>query len=216
MKERTQLSTRELQALRHIRNRLFHGRSPSVRDLQQALGYRSPRSAALLIEKLLARGFLRRRPDGRLQLLRDALPAQDHAETVEVPLVGTAPCGSPVIAEENWEGTIPVSTRLASPAHRYFFVRANGESMSAAGIGDGDLVLVQQQPIAESGDRVVALIDGEVTIKELRRTNDALVLVPRSEDRSHRPIVVAGDFHIQGVVVAVVPAKEVQLSDEAA
>ena len=212
----SRLSGRELQALHFIRNRLFHGKSASVRDLQRALGYRPPRSAALLIEKLLARGLVRRRTDGRLQVLREGVSAQDHAETVEVPLVGTAPCGFPVIAEENWEGTVPVSTRLAPPSRRHFFVRADGDSMSAAGIHDGDLVLIREQPTASSGDRVVALIDGEVTIKELLRTKDALVLVPRSENGSHRPVVVTGDFHIQGVVVAVVPGKEVRFSGEKA
>ena len=200
------LSPQQLKALKHIRNRIVHaGQPPSVRELQALLGYQSPRSAAQILGQLAQLGFLRRRADGKLQLLRDLPDDSAHGRTVEIPLVGIAPCGAPLLAEQNIEARIPVSIRLARPPHRYFLLRAIGDSMDQAGIEEGDLVLVRQQPAAENGDRIVALIDDEATIKEFRGTKGAVVLRPRSSNPTHQPIVLTTDFQVQGVVVATVP-----------
>jgi repressor LexA len=100
---------------------------------------------------------------------------------------------------------IPVSQRLARPGAIYFLLRAVGNSMDLAGIGDGDLVLVRQQPVANEGDRVVALIDDEATIKEFRRRGNTIILAPRSSDKSHKPIILERDFMIQGLVIETIP-----------
>jgi repressor LexA len=200
------LSIKELEALRHIRNAILHaGRAPSVRELQELLGYRSPRSAADILERLLTAGFVQRRKNGRLQLVRDIPEDTAHARTVDVPLVGTAPCGAPLLAEENIEAMIPVSLQLARPPHRYFLLHASGTSMNEAGIEDRDLALVRQQSTAAPGDRVVALIDDEATIKEFHRSKETVVLKPRSTDKCHKPIFLSSEFQIQGVVVATIP-----------
>jgi repressor LexA len=200
------LSKKELEAIRHIQSALARqGRAPSVREIQHALGYRSPRSASDILERLAERGIVQRRSDGRLQLLKNPEGDRSHARTVDVPLVGTVPCGQPLLAEENVETLIPVSTSLARPPHRYFLLRARGDSMTEAGIDDGDLVLVRQQPTATNGDVVVALIDDEATIKEFRRSPAVIVLRPRSRNYAHRPVVLTEDFQIQGVVVSAIP-----------
>jgi repressor LexA len=200
------LSKRELEAIRYIQSTFARqGRAPSVREIQHALGYRSPRSASDILELLAERGIVQRRADGRLQLLKNPAGDKSHARTVDIPLVGSAPCGQPLLAEENMETLIPVSTNLARPPHRYFLLRARGDSMTEAGIDDGDLVLVRQQPTATNGDVVVALIDDEATIKEFRRSPTVIVLQPRSRSRVHRPVVLTEDFQIQGVVVAAIP-----------
>jgi repressor LexA len=129
----------------------------------------------------------------------------DNARTIEIPLVGSVACGAPLLAEENIEAHIPISTALAKPGGRYFILRAMGDSMNAAGIEDGSLVLVRQQPHAKNGDRVVALIDDEATVKEFRREKNLVVLQPKSRNRAHKPIVLTDDFIIQGVVVASIP-----------
>jgi repressor LexA len=200
------LSKKEREAIRYIQGSFaLQGRAPSVREIQQALGYRSPRSASDILEHLAERGIVRRRADGRLQLLKNPEGDKSHARTVDVPLVGTAPCGQPLFAEENVEALIPVSTRLARPPHRYFLLRARGDSMTEAGINDGDLVLVRQQSTATNGDVVVALIDDEATIKEFHRSPKVIVLKPRSPSPAHRPVLLTGDFQIQGVVVSAIP-----------
>lgn len=200
------LSKKELEAVRFIQNALARqGRAPSVREIQQALGYRSPRSASDILEQLAERGIVQRRANGRLQLLKNPEGDRSHARTIDIPLVGMAPCGQPLLAEENVEALIPVSTSLARPPHRYFLLRARGDSMTEAGVHDGDLVLVRQQPTAENGDVVVALIDDEATIKEFHRSPTVIVLKPRSQNGAHRPVVLTEDFQIQGVVVSTIP-----------
>lgn len=203
------LSEQELRALNYIRGRLLgQGDAPSVRELQHEMGYQSPRSAAKIIDQLIAKGFVDRGPKRQLRLLT---PSQGEAagdgvvRTTQVPLVGLVACGHPLLAVENTETTIPVSLDLARPPHRYFLLRARGDSMNDAGIEDGSLVLVRQQPHANDGERVVALIDDMATIKVLRRSSDAALLLPRSTNLSHKPIVLNRDFSVQGIVVAVLP-----------
>lgn len=204
-----QLSPKELQALRFIRNSLVHGgKPPSVRDLQGELGYSSPRSAAVIIEKLINHGRVERRTDGRLRILKDLDDDRSHARTVLVPLVGNVACGIPLLAEENIEAMISVSASLAKPTHRHFLLRARGNSMDRAGINDGDLVLVRQQSVAESGEIVVALIDDAATVKEFQRHETAIVLKPRSTSANHQPLILTSDFQIQGVVITAIPQVE--------
>ena len=77
--------------------------------------------------------------------------------------------------------------------------------MDEAGINDDDLVLIRQQPTAKDGDKVVALIDDDATIKEFHRSGDVVILKPRSSNKSHRPIILEREFRIQGIVVTVIP-----------
>lgn len=200
------LSDKELEAIRQIRNSLMHrGKMPSVREMMTSLGYRSPRSASVLMKKLMSKRILRRKPNGSYQLIDNLHDDTMRAQTVDIPLVGTVACGTPVLAEENIEGMIPVSTKLAKSPHRYFLLKAEGDSMNEKGINDGDLVLVRQQLTADNGDMIVALVDDEATIKEFYRLGDMIVLKPRSTNKQHKPIILTKDFQIQGLVVTAIP-----------
>ena len=200
------LSQNELRAVRYIRNSLIHrGESPSVRDIMNALGYSSPRSADLILKGLIKKKILKRRSSGHIQLLNDQGDSNSHARTVDVPLVGTIACGSPIFAQENIETTIPISIGLARPGHRYFFLRAKGDSMTEADIHEGDFVLVRQQTTAKNGDIVVALIDDEATIKEFHIVGSMIILKPRSKSKRHQPIILKDNFQIQGIVTTTIP-----------
>lgn len=206
MKKDKVFTKKEIEAVRHIRNWIVHrGRTPSIRELMSALGYRSPRSAQDILEQLAEKCVIKKSPSGGYQLIRDLNFGAVRAQTVDVPLVGAAAAGTPVLAEENIEGFIPVSTSLARPGSKYFLLRVAGDSMNAAGINDGDLVLVRQQPMAEQGDIVVALIDNEATIKRYHRAKSAVILKPQSSNPDHRPIILTDDFQIQGVVTTTIP-----------
>lgn len=177
-----------------------------------SLKYKSPRSAALIIDRLIERGVLRRRSDGELQFIQTKLNRMGGVQTVDVPLVGSVPCGAPVLAEENMEALFKISTDLARPPHRYFLLRAEGDSMNKRGIKDGDFILVRQQTTAQNGEVVVALIDGEATIKEFRKLSDVVILQPRSTNPANKPIVLESNLAIQGVVVKTISKKgEVQI-----
>lgn len=196
------LSPRDLEALRHIRNVFMHtGKTPSIRDLQNLMGYKSPRSITVILRRLMTKGAIERRIDGRLAILHEPEKNSYNASTIDVPLIGTAACGMPLLAEEYVEAKVPVSTQLAKPPHHYFLLRANGDSMNLAGIKDGDLILVRQSATAADGDIVVALIDSEATIKRMRKRQNAIILEPCSDNSKHIPIILQRDFQIQGIVV---------------
>ena len=197
----------ERRALSIIQGRIAQrGAAPSVRELSDDLGFASTRSGADVIDKLIELGFLKRRKDDRsLQLIRMPEGDSEWEGTISVPVVGRAACGAPLLAEENIEGMIRISTRIAKPSHEYFLLRAEGDSMTEAGIEDGSLVLVRRQATAETGDIVVALVDDEATIKVFQKSQHGVVLLPRSKNPKHRPIIVHRDFQIQGVFVASMP-----------
>ncbi len=176
------------------------------------MGYQSPRTAAVIIERLCAKGFTVRRSDGSLKILAEPIRDRLMEETVMVPIMGTAPCGSPFFVEENVDAMIPISTQIAKPPHRHFLLRTVGDSMELAGIREGGLVLVRQQEYASDGDSVVALVDGEVTIKEFRRLSNGILLRPRSRDpKKHQPMMLTHDLRIQGIVVATISSEDAEL-----
>lgn len=205
MEKTINLTPKELEATRHIRNWLVHhGRTPSVRELMRELKYKSPRSVQDLLQKLEDKKIIKRTKSGNIQLKNDPESTSSHAQTINVPIVGTVSCGSPIWAEENIEGYVAVSTTIAKKGSKYFLLRASGDSMNMAGINDGDLALVKQQPTAQNGDKVVALIDDEATIKEYRHAETSIILTPKSTNPQHSPIILTEDFQIQGVVENVI------------
>jgi len=107
---------------------------------------------------------------------------------VEVPIVGRVSAGSPILAEENIEGTLTVDYSLVKNPDKVFALRVRGTSMVNAGILDGDFVLVHQQPIAEQGEMVVALIEDEATVKRFYKDKDKIKLQP--ENDTMEPIIV--------------------------
>ncbi|MBD3329521.1 repressor LexA [Candidatus Dojkabacteria bacterium] len=200
------LNEKQSKALRFIRNILVHtGSSPSIRDIMKELNYKSPRSAALVVDELIELEVIERNNDGDLVLLDYPLDdSAEQASTIDVPLVGAVACGAPIFAEENIQGYFKVSTSIAKPPHKYFLLKAQGDSMDQAGIKDGDLVLIRQTDFAEEGENIVALIDNEATIKKYSRGNNSIILEPKSSNNKHVPIILHEDFRVQGVVVTTI------------
>ncbi len=125
---------------------------------------------------------------------------------VDIPCVGTAPCGNALLGEQNIEKYIKVSKDKIKSGYRYFILHAEGDSMNLAGINDGDLVLCRQQQKAETGDRVVALLGGEnVTIKFYDKKNGKRILLPKSSNKIHVPIIPEEGDSVQGIVQEVLP-----------
>lgn len=195
------LSGKAKEALKHIRNWLMkYGLMPSVRELMQKMDYKSPRSAMLLMAELEENGFLERKANGSYKMIKD-LSTTVTARTVAIPLVGSISCGGALLAEENIEAYIPVSTSLVKAGYKYFLLRAVGDSMNEAGILPGDLVLVRQQNVAENGQNIVALIDDDAILKEFQHKGNVVALVPRSSNSKHKPIILERDFQIQGIII---------------
>lgn len=133
-------------------------------------------------------------------VLKVAESEAEYEKMISIPVLGNVACGYPLFAEENIETEISVSTKLIRKDKSYFILRATGSSMNMANIDDGDLVLIRKEQTAEDGDRIVALIDDEATIKEYRNNGDHIVLLPKSTSKEHQPIILRRDFKIQGIV----------------
>ncbi|MFM2357669.1 MAG: hypothetical protein RJA61_406 [Candidatus Parcubacteria bacterium] len=203
------LNDNDKKAYAFIRNRLIHGESPTLKEINKITGKSSPRSAVLAIERLENAGLIKR--FGRkIRLVSESSSHNKSISTINIPLVGSVAAGVPILAEENVEATIPVSTAIARPGSKYFLLRVDGTSMNQAkvngtNINDGDIVLVRQQATADDGQIVVALINDSATIKFLERKNNMVILRPKSSD-PHMPIVLTDNCIIQGVVIAVLPS----------
>jgi repressor LexA len=181
-----------------------HGVPPTVREIG-ARFHVTPRAAFDHLRALERKGYLRRRiTAGRTsRALTLAVPARSARE---VPILGRIAAGAPLLAEENREGTLPLDPSwVGGRGDDVFGLRVRGESMINAHIVEGDLVLVRRQDHAQAGDIVVALVDGEATVKRFGRDADAVVLKP--EHPTMAPIVVREgekDVRILGKVVGLV------------
>lgn len=198
------LTLKENKVLKIIKNSiLLENKIPSIRNIMNQLGYKSPRSISLILEGLISKGIVIKN-NGKIQIGNHSIDSDQNAETISIPLLGNIACGTPISAQENYETLIPISKKFIDNDKKYFFLRAKGDSMDLAGILDGDLVLVKQQDIANNGDIVVALIDEEATIKEIKINNNSIILLPKSSNPKHQPIILTSDFLIQGIVVTTI------------
>jgi repressor LexA len=183
------------------------GAPPTLEELRRVLHVGSTRTVYRYLKWLEAEGLIERWSGARG--LRPLTALQKGLETRPVPLVGEVPAGPVMLAEENYEGWVRLPKEFTRPpSAKSFLLRVRGDSMNQAridgeGIENGDLVLVRQQATADTGQIIVALIDGEATIKRLTKGPGYLVLKPESSNKKHSPIIVDKDFQVQGVVVRV-------------
>lgn len=184
-----------------------HGYPPSVREICEAVGLKSTSSVHAQLAHLEDKGFLRRDPTKprALELGRDLETNLELRPelTRNVPLVGEIAAGAPLIAEETVDSIYPLPRELVGEG-TLFMLRVRGESMVDAGVFDGDLVVIREQPSVERGEMCAALIDGEATVKFYRRTKDGEVFLDPAND-AYDPIPVSpdADSRIMGKVVAV-------------
>lgn len=202
------LSEKDRKGYSLIRNRLLQtGKKPTLEEINEVTGGKSPRSASLVIERLVRLGFLKKY-GSNLKLTEKRIDTAS-VSTVEIPLIGQVACGLPMLAQENIEAYYPVSRSLAKSGGTYFLLRASGDSMNMAGINDGDLLLVKQQSTANNGEQVVALVNDEATVKEFYYKGNYVTLLPKSNNPVHKPIILTEEFVIQGVVKAVIPIETI-------
>jgi repressor LexA len=119
-------------------------------------------------------------------------------------LIGRVTAGLPVLAEENFEGTISVDRSLVGRATRLFALHVRGNSMIKAGIYDGDIAIAQQQSAADHGDIVIALLGDEATVKKFYRKKKVIILQPENDTMTPIRIGEGSDFKILGKVIATV------------
>ena len=185
------------------------GYGPTVREVCQSLGLSSPSTVHVHLKALEDKGLIKRDPlksrSIALTYPLDNVESPSNViqpsfnKVVNVPLVGNVAAGSPILAEENITDTISLPTDIVGDAPS-FLLSVRGESMIEAGINDGDYVVVKEQPVANNGDIVVAIIDDGATVKRFYKESDHIRLQP--ENSAMEPIITT-DCSIAGKVVAV-------------
>jgi repressor LexA len=207
------LTERQRTILDVIRNSVTtRGYPPSIREIGDAVGLTSTSSVAHQLRTLERKGYLRRDPNrpravdvrGADDLVKSAV-ATDVAGSdalpvpTFVPVLGRIAAGGPILAEEAVEDVFPLPRELVGEGS-LFLLKVVGESMIDAAICDGDWVVIRQQNVAENGDIVAAMIDGEATVKTFKRTRGQVWLMP------HNPVfepIPGNDAAILGKVVTV-------------
>ncbi|QHT55463.1 transcriptional repressor LexA [Cellulomonas sp. H30R-01] len=200
------------------------GYPPSMREIGEAVGLTSPSSVKHQLTALERKGYLRRDPN-RPRAIEVVHPddsrgvstwtAPDGSRTPfsapvtgddeqvpspsYVPVVGRIAAGGPILADQVVEDVFPLPRQLVGDGE-LFLLRVAGDSMIDAAICDGDWVVVRRQPVAENGEIVAAMIDGEATVKTLRRADGHVWLMPHNA--AYAPIV-GDEATILGRVVSV-------------
>jgi len=223
------LTRRQEQILQFITQRIEEqGYPPTIREIGEEMGIRSTNGVNDHLKALERKGALVRdglksralRPvdmplsgsgaaEAPARMAGDVTPAMipGQGDTVGIPVLGRVAAGAPILADENPEATVYVDRFFVGPTQedQLYALRVSGDSMIEAGIHDGDYIFVRKQLQARRGDIVVAMIDGEATVKRYEPDGDVIRFVP--ENASMEPIVVRkSDFRatsLLGIVVGV-------------
>lgn len=196
------LTARQRKVLEFIRNTVERrGYPPSIREIGDAVGLASVSSVSHQLQTLERKGFLRRDPNrpraievvapewmpetfhAELESSEDVTDATGegdrHPEASYVPVLGRIAAGVPITAEEVVEDVFPLPRQLVGEG-QLFLLKVVGDSMVEAAICDGDWVVVRQQPDADNGDIVAAMLDGEATVKTFKRQDGHVWLLPHN------------------------------------
>ncbi len=211
------LTWRQRKVLQVIRDSVQRrGYPPSMREIGEAVGLTSTSSVSYQLSTLQNKGYLRR-DAGRPRTVEVRLPGHPairpepgfeeddtpmditSQEAAYVPVVGRIAAGGPILAEQAIEDIFPLPRQLVGEG-TLFLLKVVGDSMMNAGIVDGDWVVIRQQPVAENGDIIAAMIDGEATVKTFKRSGDHVWLMPHNP--AYTPIP-GDEAEILGRVVAV-------------
>ena len=204
------VSDTQLAILAFLRERIEQdGMPPSQLEICAAFGFRQNATAAYHLRALEAAGLIERMPHQArgIRLVGAGMPAKGirrHGGSyMALPVLGRVAAGAPIGADIGSDEQLLLDRHCFDPMPDYL-LRVQGDSMRDDGILDGDLVAVKRTPEATNGRIVVARIDGEITIKRLRTTADAVLLLPRNPD--YAPIVVPADadFAIEGLYCGLV------------
>lgn len=199
MSEEVTLTNRQKLILDFIKKQIKEsGYPPSVREIGHAVGLKSSSTVHAHLVHLEEMGLVKRDPTKP----RTVIPVEQTdltmvSDTIYLPVIGAVAAGTPILAEQNIDGHMPVPGEFINSGTS-FILKVKGESMIEAGILDGDYIIVREQPDANNGDIVVALLEDEATVKRLYKHQDYMELKP--ENSTMQPILTS-EAHIVGKVL---------------
>jgi len=196
------LTARQKEVLQYILDTIEKkGYSPSIREIGKVMGISSLEGVTCHLNALEKKGHIKRSSSHRsIRVMPVAKTAMEkNEEIVKLPLLGRVAAGEPILAEENIEDWIPLPKSLVRSDHPVFLLRVKGDSMKEDHILNDDIIVARHQMDAENGEIVVAVIDGEATVKRFYREGSHLRLQPANSN--YEPIILEKDFRICGKVV---------------
>lgn len=200
-----ELTSRQREILDYINECVdADGMPPTRAEIVERFGFASPNAAQCHLHALAVRGAIELRPGTARGIVPVRVDRTNSARPVRtLPVIGRVAAGSPILAIENREDEISLDAALFHPRPDYG-LRVHGDSMTGAGIDDGDLLMVHRTPEAHSGQIVVVRINDEVTVKRLRRRGRGIYL--DAENPRYGPIHISrgDDFAIEGLSVGIV------------
>jgi SOS regulatory protein LexA len=173
-----------------------HRRMPGYAEIMAFTGFRSKNAVFKLISKLVEDGVVRKDARGRLS------PGESGLFGGGIRLLGLVEAGFPSAAEEELLDVIDFDEYLTPNKESSYILKVKGDSMIDAGIQQGDMVIVERKATYKPGQIVIANVDGEYTMKYLRKTGDRYWLEPAN--KKYKPIYPREEFHVEAVVTAVV------------
>lgn len=189
------------QTLEYLRSYMADkGYGPTLKDIADHIGVKSPSTAHFHLERLESKGFIKRGDEGEIELIESSRP---ELGPTSVPLVGVIAAGMPIEAIERGPVMIDIPSSMIAGRGEVYCLEVNGDSMIEDHICDGDMVVIRKQDTANDGETVVALLDdGTATLKRYRRLKSGKVmLIPANS--TLKPITLDG-VDIQGKVIGVI------------
>jgi repressor LexA len=183
-----------------VKNIREKGYAPSIPEIGAKFKIASTNGVSDHLKALERKGYIRRVGKRAIEVLTP-LGKSLFAATRQVPILGRVPAGKPLITEESVEGLMGLPAELARG--ETFVLKVKGDSMIDAGILDGDYVIIRHQEIAENGEIVCAMINGEATLKRFRKKGDVVTL--QAENKSYPTMTISrGEFSIVGKMVGLI------------
>jgi repressor LexA len=187
--EKQQLTNRQQEILDFIKESInTKGFPPSVKEVQNSFGFKSPTAAQDHLNVLAKKGYILRHPgiSRGIELVEEK--QQANADSASIPVVGHIAAGTPILAQENIEYNISIDKSMFGNTNKLFALKVKGNSMINAGILDGDFAIIHQQPLVEKGEIAAVLIDDEATLKRVYSNKDIVKLV--AENDKFKPIII--------------------------
>jgi repressor LexA len=209
--KKNQLTDRQEEILKFINSyREVNGFPPTIREIARQFGMSSTFGVKKHLDALVKKGYLHIESNASRGI--STLPGNEPVSTTifesndifnRIPVIGRVAAGTPILAEENIEGSLVIDPALTKSGNS-FALKVKGDSMIKVGIFDGDFVIVEPQKEAKTGDIVVALIDDEATVKTFERKNDKVRLLPENDNYNPIDVTNKENFSLVGRVKGIV------------
>ena len=197
------LSPRQQEVVNFVEKyQLEFGASPTIKEIREHLKVSSDNSVLKHLDALEKKGVLKREPVPRGIKLLDSVKERLESSDRKLPVMGSVPAGNPAVCEENIESWVSIGESMAPKEEGFFMLKVSGNSMIDAGIHESDLVVVDQKKEPKVNDIVVALIDGENTVKRFIKKDGKTYL--QAENPEYQDIYPVQELLVQGVVTGLI------------